>query len=117
MVAVRAANPASDIASELGSLLHAHVVIGDPRWRLEAIVRTVPVLRRFDISLDRVRVALRDGIAAAPCVRLVRDHLERLVEIALERGSADALASSVEVAWTHSWAAGAIGATNVALAL
>ncbi len=117
MVAVRAANPSSTIASELGSLLHAHVVIGDPRWRLEAIVRTVPVLRRFDISLDRVRAALRDGLAAAPCVQPVRDLLAQLVEIALARGSVDALAAIVEVAWTRSWSAGAIGATSVALAL
>ncbi len=118
MVAVRAANPAADaIASELGSLLHAHVVIGDRRWRLDAAVRIVPALRRYDISLDRVRAVLRDGLAVAPCVRPVRECLDHIVEIALARGSADTLAALVEVAWTRSWEAGLLGATRVAIAL
>ena len=49
MVAVHAASPApdADLASELGSLLLAHKQIVAPNWQLDAIVRRMPVVRRF----------------------------------------------------------------------
>ena len=119
MVAARAANPASDvsIASELGSLVHAHKRISDPRWRFDAIVRVVPVFHRFGISTARTRVALREGARSAPCPAPLRERLARLLDDSLEIGSGAALARVVDALWSRGWRDALVSGIGAALAL
>src|SRR5512147_2601393 len=95
MVAVRAANRASgaSIAPELGSLVHARLEIADPRWRLEAVVGMLPALRRFGVSLDVVRPAVREAVAAAVCPQPLRDELAALVLGELDHGATAGLSA------------------------
>lgn len=98
MVAVSSAIQASDaaLASELGSLCIAHTQIRDPRWRLEAIVRRVPALVRFGVSLDSTRAEIRALAAKATCPEPLREVLATQVEAAFEVGLVRAL-------WTPDW--------------
>src|SRR5688500_12766374 len=104
MVAAVAANQALDAsaASELGSLLLCHRSIRDPRWRLDAAVRLVPVHLRFGISLDPVRAEIRRGVAAAVCVPAWREHLGAFLRNTIEHGCVESLRLAVEALWTRS---------------
>lgn len=119
MVAARSANQAPDVAvaSELGSLLHAHVRIKDPRWRLDAIVRLVPALRRFGISIERFRHEVGVLATRALCPRALREVLRPVLVDALERGSAEALARLVNALFARGWHASLLRAVEAALAL
>jgi hypothetical protein len=119
MVAARAANQALDVstASELGSLLHAHVRIQDPRWRLEAIVRLVPVLRRFGISIERFRQEIRSLASRARCPRSARAPIEVALVAALDIAPARALVCFTEALFTPSWRGSAMHAIAGALAM
>ena len=103
MVAARAANPAPDAsnAPALGSLLLRHRSIRDPRWRLDAVVRLVPVCKRFGIPLDGLREELRRGVRAATCAPKWREHAERMLFDTLEQGCVASLAWLVEALWTR----------------
>ena len=98
MVAVFAANQAPDatLVSELGSLLLAHTRIRDPRWRLSAIVRRAPALRRFGVSLEPTRALIRQLGERAPCPAPMRALLVELLSTHLDAGFVDAL-------WSADW--------------
>lgn len=110
MVAVYAANQAPDaaLASELGSLLLAHTRIRDPRWRLDAIVRRVPALVRFGVSLDATRAAIRELGARASCPAPLRDLLVELTGTHFD-------ASFVRALWLPDWKTCARAAVDAAV--
>jgi hypothetical protein len=112
MVAVQTPNRASDaaLASELGSLLLAHTRIRDVRWRLDAIVRRVPALVRFGVSLDSTRAAIRDLGARAPCPAPLRDLVLELLERHFD-------AAFVRALWLPDWKSCARLAGDAALRL
>lgn len=98
MVAAPSAIPAPDaaLASELGSLLIAHTQIRAPRWRLSAIVRRVPALVRFGVSLDSSREQIRTLATKALCPAPLREVLVAQLVETFEVGIVHAL-------WTPDW--------------
>jgi hypothetical protein len=112
MVAVQSANRAPDaaLASELGSLLFAHTRIRDPRWRLDAVVRRVPALVRFGVSLDSTRAAIRALGARASCPEPLRAVLLELVERHFD-------AALVRTLWLPDWRSCAQAAVDAAVRL
>lgn len=115
MVAVHTASPApdADLASELGSLLLAHNQIAAPSWQLDAVVRRVPVLRRYGVSLEATRTAIREIAARATCPVPLRTLLVELLCTHLDREVA-ALALAARALWMSARAPCAIAALDVA---
>lgn len=105
MVAVHAASPApdADLASELGSLLLAHKQIVAPHWQLDAIVRRMPVVRRFGVPLDASLAAIRELSARATCPVPMRAPLGELLCTRLD-GDLTSLAIAARALWTPAWA-------------
>lgn len=105
MVAVHPARqaPDADLASELGSLLLAHKLIVAPRWQLDAVVRRMPVVRRFGVSLDATRAAIREVSARATCPLPLRAPLVELLGTRLD-GEVAALAMAARALWMPAWA-------------
>ncbi len=115
MVAVHAASPApdADLASELGSLLLAHKQIVAPNWQLDAVVRRMPVLRRFGVSVDASRTAIRELSARATCPVPMRAPLVELLCTRLD-GDLAALAMAARALWMRAWAPCVVAALDVA---
>lgn len=115
MVAVHAASPApdADLASELGSLLLAHKQIVAPNWQLDAIVRRMPVVRRFGVSVDASRTAIRELSARATCPAPMRAPLVELLCTRLD-GDVAALAMAARALWLRAWAPCVVAALDVA---
>lgn len=115
MVAVHAASPApdADLASELGSLLLAHKQIVAPNWQLDAIVRRMPVVRRFGVSVDASRTAIRELSARATCPVPMRAPLVELLCTRLD-GDIGALAMAARALWMPAWAPCVAAALEVA---
>jgi hypothetical protein len=115
MVAVHAASPApdADLASELGSLLLAHKQIVAPNWQLDAIVRRMPVVRRFGVSVDASRTAIRELSTRATCPVPMRAPLVELLCTRLD-GDLAALAMATRALWMRAWAPCVVAALDVA---
>lgn len=115
MVAVHAASPApdADLASELGSLLLAHKQIVAPNWQLDAIVRRMPVVRRFGVSVDASRTAIRELSTRATCSVPMRAPLVELLCTRLD-GDLAALAMATRALWMRAWAPCVVAALDVA---
>ena len=65
-----------DLASELGSLLLAHKQIVAPNWQLDAVVRRMPAVRRFGVSVARI-VTLKNLVMDDCCLHfhaIMRDQ-------------------------------------------
>jgi hypothetical protein len=117
MVAALSANQAVDVrlASKLGSLLHAHTQIRDPRWRLDAVVRIHATLRRYHVASDRLRGVAQQAVAQAPSP--IRDRLAEQLFDAFDTGGGDALSMLVDALWHHDHASSQIAAVRGLLAL
>jgi hypothetical protein len=104
MVAARPANQALDasLASELGSLCHAHVHVVDPRARLEALLALAPMFVRLELRLDWLRARVRAAAAAGVCPDGVRGELVAVVVDGLEREAPAALALVADALWSRS---------------
>ena len=115
MVAVHAASPApdADLASELGSLLLAHKQIVAPSWQLDAVVRRMPVVRRFGVSVDASRAALRELSARATCPVPMRAPLVGLLCARLD-GDLEALALAARALWMPAWTPCVVAALDAA---
>jgi hypothetical protein len=117
MVAACAASQTADVrvASAVGSLVRTTEAIGDPRSRLEALVRVIAAMRRLALPVGWAVARARALVEKATCPAPLRAHLRD--EVRDFDAPADALGLAIDALFSRGWTAAATRAVTAALAM